>query len=825
MWPWRKREPGPEAASARGEPVPGGPVLRGEWRTLPPIQRVVPEHPLVNPVQRFSGSLASWRSPAYLAPLAHLVAAGEPSGMVEGLARPVAPVSSSAPVDMPVAQRQVRGAKARGSVVQRLFDAVRSSRSAVDAPETPAPEPAAIAEPTTFTEPPVAAEPVAGLESLDDVPVVSAGSEPTHVEPEPVGAEYVEVASPEATGLPAADPQGGSSGSEQVSVDRPVVSAAPVDRPVARVAAVQRTEAASPVSRRVSPVPRESRAVSREVPGGVASEAPPAAVVREIGESPAVSGADHRPTLGETVVQRSVETVADAEPRSSAEVPTGPDEVKPVVARLPEAGVGGAVPAVPEVVRGVEPVAARLSEVGASSRPDDPVAQEPVSAPEVSGPELVVARVADEVVPESSAPLVSERVEPVVARSAESVVPQEIGDSPEMPTVASLDAVVPVVGPGARTARSEPPTTRVGLGMPRVGPVPSVQRNVVEVAEESSGPVLGMASALPVLGESPAAVPSMPGVRADSAPDVAGGASVQRDVEAATSGTTFAQLPEALGVEPGVVRAADVQRSVEPSLAGAADVRRSVGPAASGAVHVRRSVEPGVAGTALVQRSIELGAPGPGVVQREVGAGASGTAFVQREVEVGLVGSAFVQRDVGSSGGQARRVGLGTPMPSAASAAASNPGLNTVPTPGSVPGSTFGLSPASAPVSTPGSAFGSTFGSNAGPAPVSASAGRTSMAFVQRTEAVTPPDVVVSRDASAPSEPVPGPAPDAGTPAVESPAAASAAGASPAGAAQAGAGQEPEKLLEAVYPTLLRRLKAELWLDRERRGVLTDRWH
>jgi pyruvate/2-oxoglutarate dehydrogenase complex dihydrolipoamide acyltransferase (E2) component len=43
-------------------------------------------------------------------------------------------------------------------------------------------------------------------------------------------------------------------------------------------------------------------------------------------------------------------------------------------------------------------------------------------------------------------------------------------------------------------------------------------------------------------------------------------------------------------------------------------------------------------------------------------------------------------------------------------------------------------------------------------------------------------------------------------------------------AAQAAQGQEPEELLKKLYDPLVRRLKAELWLDRERRGALTDRW-
>jgi uncharacterized protein (TIGR03083 family) len=33
------------------------------------------------------------------------------------------------------------------------------------------------------------------------------------------------------------------------------------------------------------------------------------------------------------------------------------------------------------------------------------------------------------------------------------------------------------------------------------------------------------------------------------------------------------------------------------------------------------------------------------------------------------------------------------------------------------------------------------------------------------------------------------------------------------------------EMVKKLYDPLLRRLKAELWLDRERRGALTDVWH
>jgi hypothetical protein len=35
-------------------------------------------------------------------------------------------------------------------------------------------------------------------------------------------------------------------------------------------------------------------------------------------------------------------------------------------------------------------------------------------------------------------------------------------------------------------------------------------------------------------------------------------------------------------------------------------------------------------------------------------------------------------------------------------------------------------------------------------------------------------------------------------------------------------GQNADELLRKLYDPLLRRLKADLWLDRERRGALTD---
>jgi hypothetical protein len=146
MWPWRRRTE-----------VAGGParlpVVPAEWRLLPPIQRAVGDHPLVNPVQRFADSLSSWRDPSYLAPLGHRVGPAEPAGLVADLVRPAAPMSVP---DLPVVTRQPAGM--RRSVWSRLWGAgvtavQRSSSPTVDTepdPRPPNPRPA-VADPVPLS--------------------------------------------------------------------------------------------------------------------------------------------------------------------------------------------------------------------------------------------------------------------------------------------------------------------------------------------------------------------------------------------------------------------------------------------------------------------------------------------------------------------------------------------------------------------------------------------------------------------------------------------------------------------------------------------------
>src|SRR6185369_10447487 len=98
MWFRRKEAGPPPTATAAPSPEPAAlPVTRGEWRSVTPIQRVLAEHPLVNPVQRFSSALTSWQSPGYLEPLGHSVGPSEPAGVIGDLVRPAMPVVTAAP--------------------------------------------------------------------------------------------------------------------------------------------------------------------------------------------------------------------------------------------------------------------------------------------------------------------------------------------------------------------------------------------------------------------------------------------------------------------------------------------------------------------------------------------------------------------------------------------------------------------------------------------------------------------------------------------------------------------------------------------------------
>jgi hypothetical protein len=86
--------------------------------------------------------------------------------------------------------------------------------------------------------------------------------------------------------------------------------------------------------------------------------------------------------------------------------------------------------------------------------------------------------------------------------------------------------------------------------------------------------------------------------------------------------------------------------------------------------------------------------------------------------------------------------------------------------------------------------------------------------------ATEPGQPFIQRDAPADSAPEPGP--PAALPAAVQPTAASGPAPSPAGAPTAGGATDIDELAHRLFEPLSTRLRAELWLDRERAGLITD---
>ena len=111
MWPFRRKAEAAAAPAAAG-PVPA-PVIRRDWLGLPPIQRLIGEHPLTAPSERFSDDLATHHDPSLSADtMGHQVSAEAPAGIVLTLARPSTRSDGPAMIPRPRVQRRVDGAVA-----------------------------------------------------------------------------------------------------------------------------------------------------------------------------------------------------------------------------------------------------------------------------------------------------------------------------------------------------------------------------------------------------------------------------------------------------------------------------------------------------------------------------------------------------------------------------------------------------------------------------------------------------------------------------------------------------------------------------------------
>ncbi|MEH1016910.1 hypothetical protein V6U90_27890 [Micromonospora sp. CPCC 206060] len=745
--------------SDAGTPPAGPPA----WAVLPPIQRVVPDEPRLLRPESFTASLAAWGNPSYLAPLGHVVGDAEPAGTLHGAAVPVAdPPSTGETLPLPLASPPSnRPAPVR---VQRLVGPA--------GPLLTAPAPALTRHLPTVapaTPAPLPAAPV----TAEAPPMPLASDAP-------------------ATPVTGNGPEAGADTWSGPGADAP--EAAPGDTDAPTLGQADGTESL-PVSR----------------------------VVESSGPSPAPS-----PLVVPLLAQGGSGPTTAALP---APLPQVRDTAVHPVQRA--ADVGGAVPRrlglgrpIVSLVPPLTGTGAAAGWVGGGNTPGGGT---------TPGGDITVARHATEGPSGGPGPPPGPPTPPGRTGDGHAAAP----DLP-LSTAGPADAATPDAG---------------RAGAPESGPEP-VQRFPADAAPSTpvldQAPLLGQAAA-PIAGA--AAGPdvsfgAVPVQRAVTGPDLplptTAGAMVPEPVDAPPSpppavARLIGDRPPVLfsGVEPVASTPAPpaVQRvrweRDDPEHTG----RPSAGPAGPGSPPPSSSgphVEPADPGSALAP----IGAEQPGVLP-SVGTATPpvGTAGMPVQRSTGADGTAWSVSATGPGGNlwQGSRPG-GSPGP-----ATTNPGQTPLPATPSV--GTYpvpvqrwvGAPLGPAPDATTGAGYPTGWPSQAPPV--------VSVPVVSVPVVSSPADrPVVQRaagwDEPAPTWDEPAPAPDSppvteppaatppgeplAEPVGEAPPPTAAAGGPAAGpAAGMAAGVEPEELLKKLYDPLLRRLRTELRLDRERHGVLS----
>ena len=883
MW-WSRKEasPPPEPAAAPA----ALPVTRAEWRSLPPIQRVVADHPMVNPVQRFSSSLTSWQSPGYLEPLGHRVGPDEPAGVIGDLARPR---TSEAPAPaMPVVQRATR----KPSGLSRLWGASvqrdASPEAAVPTPEEPAPVQLLPEEPAPLPMPSLVLPAVASREVFR--PLTSAGSVALPASPpvrtvqaireETPVAEPSAVDTPAAAELPLAEP-------ETVLLQAPEPAPAessPAEPAPPVLPVVQRTEQAAP--RRLglgAPILPDAGNASPPI---APSDAPLAGAVET-----SVLPADEAPEPTQVTADAPlpVSRLADPVPPSPPSGSGSPEmsvkatlrETKSLNVAFTDIGTPGEV----TVSRMAESLptatSSRSSPVntflplgtpdlrsGTTEPPGTPGGSTSVSpppAPTAPTPPLPVARAVE--TPELPVSRVTEVPQLAVARAVEDSVTPAVENAP-LPVAPTIEAssapsvesssypVVPTVSlPVARAVEDSPalapaPVARAVEGSPLPVTRP-VETPVSRVAEDSPLPVT-RAAETPVLP----VTPLLPVARAVETPALPVSRAVETPTLPATPALPVAQaaegpaLPVARAIETSALPGAragetvPVARAIEtPALPVARVAETPALPVARVAEGAAPPVQRAVETPPLpVARTLDAPAPtipSPGTLPtvsiptpvRPTETASLPTLPVSRAIDtppapmtlpvarVLDAPASMLQRTEAAGAGSSP----GAPTLSEALPFAQRQEAAAVPQPGTP-------LPVARSIETPDSR---SLSASSEPLPVAriAENGRPDfLRTVQRATNGSPPHgealtlnvppVVVSRQEEVPTvqrepeppapEPAPAPAPPAPAAAAPPPAAAL---------------PETDELVKKLFDPLLRRLKTELRLDRERRGALTDRPH
>ena len=848
MWPWQRGSRAEHATAVIPRRAP-------EWPSVPAIQRVVsPLHP-VAPRDAFAASLTSWRDPRFLAPLGHVVSSDAPSGVIHRLVEPAGvPDGRADGPSLPLAARPPAPRRA-GGVVQRLLaafggddpqpavSAMQPSEATsgdvapvdvapVDAAPPLLPPPASMATPVSAAPAllPVPVRPVQRAVSLttapppDLPPLVLPAVPGPRVEVEPAVTAAVEPAEAPTLG---AEPDPGTTRPDPGDGDGPG-DAAPtgaVPLPVAEMSAlgtVQRSSAAGVEPLRTSestphaderpvrptgdhpshgqpplaPLVGEQRpaAVQRDVDTGSSTPPPvPAPAAPTPPSTPAVSSRNPGPVppVGTHAPSRRLGLGTPIDPgtlQRSTAAPPSPPPVPASPPLVPVAPPGPAAPPVPAPPAGTEQEPALLTEPDhQGGTPREESVAPLLGAPEPGTPPLGGDSPPAELPPVQRAgatDLAGDPAPPPLPTAAHPVAPL-VGQPPTTQRISTS-------GDGPRGSHDVPPP-QAAPPVVGVGTSPAVQR-----LGEGSGPRSSGDGPAEVGSSGAAAVAPLTG----SAPPLAG-----RDLDTGAlpvpqKGTgaevTDGGLPLP-GAAPPVVgtrTSPAVQRLGEGSSPrSSGDGPAEVGSSGAAAVAPLTGSAPPLAG-----RDLDTG-----VVPQEV-AGV--------EVTDGAMPLRATRGVVAPDGGNgspdpppvplvvARLVGDRTPQPTIRSTPSTPTGAAGVLDAAVMPSAGYPRAPAPAPLATPPA-----------PPPVAV----VPAAPVIQTVTAEPPVVQTEQVV---------PQPD--VPPVEEPAAAPDTAAPTTSATPAvapGAAATPDELVKKLFDPLLRRLKNELRLDRERRGMLTDLRH
>ncbi|WP_432957791.1 hypothetical protein [Micromonospora haikouensis] len=706
----------PEAPEAPERARPEPPA----WQGLPPIQRVVPDEPRLNRPDTFTGSLAAWRDPSYLAPLGHLVGTAEPAGVLHDAAVPVSdppPPSDPGltgqpgggdPATLPLA---VPGPGPTTRPLQRQVADAWAGRQVGTASTGEQPG-------TTRTDRPQAGQPPGRPVPVEPVPTVS---RLLTAPPPPEALHLPAVALPTDPPPAAAWPDG--------PADPPQSPTLGVDAPPADDAAPSNPAPSTQAPNAATP--------SAAAPGGVLPG--PAAALADGGagrEVPVqrVPGDADRPRrrlgLGEPIVS----------PVSPGPGPTGNPVLPPLQRSTAEAGT----PPVHRSSTGnhVPPLVQRF--------PAEPGGQR-----------------------------------------ADAAGPGPSGSAASRPGGQTSVGGLPVAGSGSA---GPPPAPSVGDSTDAgTEATPSVQP-YVPPSGESFAPLLGQPSESTPVGVDPTGASPGPGHPGGRAPDGGGAVAAEPagDRGAGAGGTTGPDLP--------LVVARLVGDRSPPLLTGAVPAAPAPQQPSVQRVTWQRDETPAPAPAARVAAPEPRGPESAVSVQSHAAPGDPGTHAPTGADPAGV--------------GDAAPAGGG--LPPVQRWVGALPGTP----PGSLPGGIAGAPSGTTAGAFSGTAPGAGRPATAPPTGDTASAGPPLSAYpmvmgavVQRAEAFDEPPP--------PADP-PAPPADPPAPPADGPGGAAAAGqpAAPGGPAAAGGGVEPEELLKKLYDPLLRRLKTELRLDRERHGVL-----